>query len=342
MSLAEGSYPPSPLCPLFDNGTRFGCAIANPWYNETLRAAATLDVMRFRNAFGHTAMYFVGDSFSEQHARDTACTLRAWHPSSTRIPAAKCYRAVTREDTADSELGGIGRVCYVQAAKGYADRSTRAAYRDMQASGELRPDSVVIVNEGVWFRVERDLPPNATAAGGSGGGSGADETVVEVARASAWHDVLLDKEMTLVWRETAAQHFHTARGTGMWPGRAGLTNERLPKYKCEPIQKDEQARRVAEVNQALPPFMHVLPLFGASLDGWRSHIERHTPHGRSTRGRDCTHYCEPSPLFEGANAALLNLVRGDGMGGSDGLSVRGWPPSGPPTLLPTSPAPSAA
>ena len=309
MSLADGTFRPSALCRLYDDGARFGCALADPSYHEKPSTAAPLDIDRFRRALS-TSLFFIGDSITEQHFRAAACTLRAWNATRTTIPAARCYVHYNFDDAATVvDAGrGVARVCYVQAGKGRSDRSTHAAFEALASSGELVNGSTVVVNEGVWFRTEKEegLPSQIGDA----------EEAEEVARAAAWGRVdfglLSAQRVAVVWRETAAQHFATRRGSGMWPGRPGLTSERLPREACAPLREEShmggaQRRRVAAVARALPPGMRVLPLFDASVAGWASHIERHTPHGRSTRGRDCSHFCEPSPLFEEANKRLLEL-----------------------------------
>ena len=313
MSLAEGTYRPSALCPLYDSGERFNCAAADPNYAESLWAGASLDVSRFRRAFATSALFFVGDSFTEQHMRATACALRAWNATETFIPAAKCFLNMNFHDIAqveEDEGRGVARVCYVQAGKGWQDRTTVEAFHAIERSGELSKGSVLIVNEGLWYRVERG---NSSAAANLS----ASMRHGELERARAWGRVdlaALDRRaVRVVWRETSAQHFRTPRATGMWPGRPGLINLHLPKEPCRPLaptelRGGEQRRRADDVNRALPSAVRVLPLFNASAAGWRSHIERHTPHGRSIRGRDCSHFCEPSPLFEEANAALLELL----------------------------------
>lgn len=376
MSLAEGTFVPSTLCPLYDSGARFGCSQADARYNESMVAGPpALDVLRFQQAFAGRPLFVVGDSLSEQHFRAAACALRAWNASATRIPAARCVSNWPALGASADDLEGADdvramanytRVCYVQAGKGHMDRTAVDAFEAVERSGELVNDSVVVANEGIWFRVELSraaaAPPpplrppplplpahppsaplhstangsNAPASSSTQRGPAALGAVaatmaahvggdfmqgVELARAAAWarvdFGVLEARGIALLWRETAAQHFHTRRGTGMWPGRAGLTNERLPKDACTPLVEGnssggaaagEQRRRVAATSRVLPSAMLVLPLFNASVGGWTSHIERHTPHGRSTRGRDCSHYCEPSPLFEGANAALLEVI----------------------------------
>ena len=54
----------------------------------------------------------------------------------------------------------------------------------------------------------------------------------------------------------------------------------------------------------------LLPLFNESLAAWQSHVSNHCPGYRFKHIRhDCGHFCEPSPLWDLANARLLTHIQ---------------------------------
>ena len=150
MSLEPGKYNQSSLCSLYDNGSRFGCSISNPSYKEEMPNlwGTRLNLRRFGAALENNSIFFVGDSFSEQHARSTACTMRAVVRAPPAFDAAMCW---TRER---GHSFTRGRVCFVQAGKGADDRSTRAAFNHIIHSEGLQMNDVFVVNEGAWHRFE--------------------------------------------------------------------------------------------------------------------------------------------------------------------------------------------
>lgn len=183
MSLAPGQYTPSARCPLFDNGTRFGCALADPSFHpyrtadrdtaagsaagavaaaavqegasaRTVRldTARPFNPARLASLLRGATLYLIGDSLTEQHARGTACALGVAAVVPTAIWAAQCWGRGKRPPV--GEPVGIDddgpRVCFVQAGKGIADRSTRAAYDEVVTSEGMRRGSVFVVNEGLW------------------------------------------------------------------------------------------------------------------------------------------------------------------------------------------------
>ena len=109
--------------------------------------------------------------------------------------------------------------------------------------------------------------------------------------------------------------FDFAAVAHLWPGRPGLHSERMPSAPCKPLDGGAASGEQSALNRAaaaaLPRGMRRLPAFEESAGAWRSHTERRTPHTRALRGSDCTHYCEPSPLFEALNARMLQMLLAD-------------------------------
>ena len=103
----------------------------------------------------------------------------------------------------------------------------------------------------------------------------------------------------LVWRETLAQSFDTP--DGRWrAGAGGCVAVRSPGN----LHRLNQAvsARVASAGVA------VLPAFRLSLSYWADHLERHSAYAKGLANPACTHFCEPSALFDRLSASVVAML----------------------------------
>jgi hypothetical protein len=83
--------------------------------------------------------------------------------------------------------------------------------------------------------------------------------------------------------------------------------------RCGPIKNTSFLWRMNDNINEYARFLNVsavLPALDVSLDMHGDHLELHTPHVRKRHGTDCTHFCEPSILFQTLNMRLAKLVQG--------------------------------
>ena len=166
-------------CPLFDNGTRFGCAAANASYTDPSLAAAPQQLRIDRRYI------FVGDSVTDQLARHMAClaiggrgreTTRALSVSGAVLQL-KCRHhhqsSSNSSSCADGSGGGTrgrrcggGAVCYLRAGEERKPFHHSVGEVCEALLPQLRRRDVLVVNEGVWCGVAPATPLPLTPARG--------------------------------------------------------------------------------------------------------------------------------------------------------------------------------
>ena len=274
---------PSSACAWY-LGSPHACAGRNGSASTT--ASATMRLAADQNIF------FVGDSISMQHFRSTACQLSAVQPA----PPLVQFNA-HQGSTCGAWGHGRGRVCFVRAggnATGWTVGRAIALLATLVHDGD-----VIVANEGLHHRALHQSTAASEMA-----------AVGDLARGV---DALRGRRVTLLWRETTAQHFDTPTGqykpTGCVFGRKCGT--------CRPLVNASVQRERNEQSHAVVRALGVpiLASFEASMTMWDEHVERHgsVKHGQ-TRGLggvaalDCTHFCEPARLFDSLTRRLLVLA----------------------------------
>ena len=232
-------------------------------------------------------VYFVGDSMSMQHFHAFACHVGADIPTAPldiMQPFEGSTCAATRSRPAE-------RVCHVRAGGNASWTSGRAC---AQLAPLIRRGDIVIANEGLWHR-------------GQGRSGEVEEEVRLVRELGLGLAALHAKGAALLWRETTAQHFSTLSGQYHKP--AGCQGKACG-TKCQAVRNEFVQRAINTlVNRALEAMsVPVLPVFESSLRMWADHVEhRGTSPLRKSTALDCTHFCEPSPLFASTDLTLRIL-----------------------------------
>ena len=269
----------------------------------------------------HASAYFVGDSLSLQHMHAFACSLLADVPTrnlteelarhSTHGIETQCFR---RRD------GRPGRVCHFKAGELVTEPSAAEACKGLaNASGLLGPGDLVVANEGVWRRAFGYSSNQSLVWGKEFELSRVREFSARVARS------VEAAGATLLWRETAAQHFgRTPTGQykpgckdGCKPGcprdgsyKAGCNPHCKSCGECGAIRNAQPLRSLnAEISQMMAALhVRVLPVFERSVGMWDEHVARRSAEMVERNILDCTHFCEPVRLFGELQPLLLEVA----------------------------------
>jgi hypothetical protein len=100
-------------------------------------------------------------------------------------------------------------------------------------------------------------------------------------------------KITIIWRETTAQHFTTSNG--FWPGIKYIRNMEM---KCQPIlntsiELDWRNREIEEIiRKNHLSTIHVMPWYNVTVPLWSEHPNGHL--------KDCTHFCWTPMLYQPA------------------------------------------
>ena len=293
-------------CPLFDTGRRLSCQLADPQFKQ--RAFPEMPDLRVVAAMFHRSLrrgqslYFVGDSLSVQHFRALMCMLMEFGvPVHTEAP-------IAGGDTPKDTLRGRqcftlnppngALICGIASAEACSEpigRRRKLAGNLMggqctalaRSVGELRlrAGDTLVLSDGTRHRNEID------------------SLSVELSEVRHQLQALMphaqSSGVSVVWRETFAQHFAT--DSGMYANATG--------GPCRPVLDSTipRARNAAVTALARSFNATILEAFEASLERWDDHVGLHSSYARTT-GLDCTHWCEPSPLLLWLSAQLLHVT----------------------------------
>ena len=289
-------------CPLYDTGRRLSCDLADPQFKQ--RAFPGMPDLRVVAAMFHASLrrgrslYFVGDSLSVQHFRSLACLLMQFGvPLKTEAPISlltlsgrQCF---TLWPPNTALLCGIASTepCSGRQNpqhKPYSSRPGGGLCTSLARSvGDLRllSGDTLVISDGARLRHEEQ-------------GSLSDE----LSEISHQLHALIPRSQSIgvsvVWRETFAQHFATDSGMYM-QGAGGV---------CRPVRNSTALRkRNAAVTALARSFnLTILEAFETSLQRWDDHVALHSSYARKVGG-DCTHWCEPTPLLMWLSAQLLHV-----------------------------------
>ena len=278
-------------CVHYDDGRKFSCDLSGKGYRESM-AAVDVDVAPFLRAMRGRTVYFVGDSLTRQHFASFCCLVRA--ELNAPVPAGidanmtaagpgrdiRCY--ATPPGSAASTT-----VCWVPSGMEPTLPSTASAMAAVVPV--IRAGDVALANEGAWRRAF---------------GQNAELELERAQQFVAPAKAAMARGATVVWRETLVQHFDTPTGQ-----HKTTCNEHKLCERCVPVRHPEPLRRL---NGLVSGVMHaaaigVAPAFEASLPQIASHTAR-TPWQRAAvNSLDCTHYCEPAPIYDRLSATALAL-----------------------------------
>ncbi|KAL1496696.1 hypothetical protein AB1Y20_014290 [Prymnesium parvum] len=124
----------------------------------------------------------------------------------------------------------------------------------------------------------------------------------------------------LLFRETAAQHFWSARGDGSYHEQerhAEWANERdVAAHACAPINWSDAAVGALPAADGPAPLNRLAARVVREFDGvgwlpmFRAFAPRHEMHVHPAEGRDCTHYCYAPLLWDAALLPFYEAVVG--------------------------------
>jgi hypothetical protein len=281
----------TPKCPYYD--AKFVCSNTNMQVSN--KPSTTM--AKFPKLHNIRDMYFVGDSLSCEHFSEFACYFNTYYNMSfgptfqvsrvlpTNLSSnTKCREA--SDSTTNSMIHTINttrdrpiRLCFIEA--GTLHGNVHSASQTAQKLNSYVSDSIIILNEGVWWRNTKFSPD------------------VELSRLKELKGVKANMNThnnLFIWRETLAQHFPTVDGRyGSWYSQAGLGAKHGDK-KCSPTGKLWKSKYplLKTIEGAKVP---IITIWEESARAATQHIELRTPNTQ-TRGMDCTHFCAGSPLMQ--------------------------------------------
>ena len=287
--------PPQPQTASVVQGEFTGCQLYQPSSRYVCDGgAAALAEGRAQQAWrapwSNGSAYFVGDSLSLQHFHAFACALHADVPVPALAIAQNSSSCVRRRD------GGHGRICHLDAGAAPSIASTSAALRTLARSRLLQKGDIVVANEGVWRRAFSSDPAE---------GMREELSRVRELDAATVREIREEAGAVLLWRETAAQHFDRS-ATGKY--KTGCRSNRCG--SCGPVLNASGLWTLNSlVNREMQALgVPVLPVLGHSLGAFREHVARRSQYVIEKGILDCTHYCEPSPLFARLTPLILEAV----------------------------------
>ena len=305
-------------CPMWETShARFNCSAGAPYRAYRLppcgddeRAFARRRADALARAFANRTTYFVGDSLSNQHWKDTICALLA-PPVGGKLLELDAATATGAE--LDTYVVGhrcrvvrlpraraASTLCHLTAGTVGGAAPTRAppdarADELLRAGAARRRGDAFVLNDGLWYG-EAEAAEVARL----------DALAARLARAeSAIGGLARARAASVVWREVTPQAFADHPR-----GAHAPRSVRDGRACARPADGERGARRLGAL-RALSRRVEVALVWELAVSQWDAHIETRSEHARA-RGLDCTHYCEPSGVLAAVvDATALALLRAD-------------------------------